>query len=333
MAVSETLQSESCALRLAFTWLGVRKSLDRDQVAQAAHTFGAEGDTMSASKKLIDTKRAEYKALSRIKGLLRLTWKSRTLPFPEYGIRLLNRNKLLAFTNDMSEIRMQLDAAVGELEAVYPAMKEEARQKLGTLFNAANYPSSLVGQFGVAWEVVNVEPPDYLQELNPAQYAIEQARVAAQFSQAVGLAEQAFAEEFAKLVERLRNQMLPDEAGEKKIITKSAVEGLSEFAKSYKDLFGGKNVDLDALVEQADAIVNGLDAPTLRTDAELRAKIAEDLAAVSAALDGSVTIAPRRRIVGLIHDADTTATEPVATTEPVAPVNVPAVAETLAAVA
>ncbi len=44
------------AVRVAFCWFGVRKTLTPEQKAQAADTFGAEGQYLSAGKKLLDTR-------------------------------------------------------------------------------------------------------------------------------------------------------------------------------------------------------------------------------------------------------------------------------------
>jgi len=47
------------AARVAFCWFGVRKTLTPEQKAQAADTFGAEGQYLSAGKKLLNTRRVE----------------------------------------------------------------------------------------------------------------------------------------------------------------------------------------------------------------------------------------------------------------------------------
>ena len=41
---AQRLRSTTAAVRLSFTWFGVRKSLTAEQKAQAADTFGADGD-------------------------------------------------------------------------------------------------------------------------------------------------------------------------------------------------------------------------------------------------------------------------------------------------
>jgi hypothetical protein len=51
-------------VRLSISWFGTRKTLNAEQKAQAADTFGAEGEFLSAGKKLIDTRHPAFKAES-----------------------------------------------------------------------------------------------------------------------------------------------------------------------------------------------------------------------------------------------------------------------------
>src|SRR5205085_10817548 len=105
-----------------------------------------------------------------------------------------------AFHQKLGELRTELHEAVARLDEHYAELQQTARQRLGRLYNAADYPSELQGLFALDWEFPSVEPPDYLLQLSPSLYEQERNRVAARFEEAVQLAEQAFRSEFAKLV-------------------------------------------------------------------------------------------------------------------------------------
>ena len=64
-APAQRLRATMAAVRVAFTWFGVRKTLTPEQKSQAADAFGAEGHYLSAGKKLLDTGHPAYKAVSR----------------------------------------------------------------------------------------------------------------------------------------------------------------------------------------------------------------------------------------------------------------------------
>src|SRR4051812_36148867 len=84
---ASNLRTNMAAVRVSFTWLGTRKSLTPEQRAEAAEPFAAEGEYVSAGKKLLDTSHPAFKAVTAIKSKIANTWKDMSLPFPEPGVR------------------------------------------------------------------------------------------------------------------------------------------------------------------------------------------------------------------------------------------------------
>ena len=126
---------------------------------------------------------------------------------------------------------------MANLDRHYGELKQAAAERLGSLFNPADYPETLVGLFGVAWDFPTVEPPDYLVRLSPGLYEQERARVAARFEEAVRLAEQAFLDEFARLVAHLTERITgAGEDGTPKVFRDSAVGNLREFFERFRAL-------------------------------------------------------------------------------------------------
>jgi len=94
------------AVRLAFTWLGVRKTLAPEQRTTAARVFHADRELLSASKLILDTKNPAYRAVAAVRSEASGYWRTVTLPFPEAGIRLLQQNSLGLFATTMQSIRI-----------------------------------------------------------------------------------------------------------------------------------------------------------------------------------------------------------------------------------
>jgi hypothetical protein len=168
--------------------------------------------------------------------------------------------------------------------------------RLGSLYNPADYPESLLGLFAVGFDFPAVEPPEYLMQLSPALYDQERARMEARFEEAVRLAEQAFTEEFARLVEHLTERIggVGDD-GQPKVFRDSAVNNLAEFFQRFRVLNVRSNEQLDELVERAQRAVRGVAAQDLRDSQGLRQRVASQLAQVQSALDGMLVERPRRR--------------------------------------
>ena len=290
------------AVRVSFTWFGVRKTLTPQQRSEAAEGFGAEGNYLSATKKLLDTRHPDYRAVTAIRGRALHYWRGVSLPYPEPGLRLIRQDRVKDFDERLTELRRGLEDAVARLDGRYEDLKSAARVRLGRLYNAADYPPSLAGLFDVQWEFPSIEPPNYLLQLNPALYEQEKARVAARFEEAVKLAEEAFTSEFAKLVSHLVERLRSDTGGgdvggDKKVFRDSAVTNLQEFFQRFKSLNVRSSDELDKLVETARGAIAGVRPQELRDSDDLRRQVGTQLTAVRSALDGMLVDRPRRRIL------------------------------------
>src|SRR5271163_5130366 len=107
----DRLRALTAAVRLSFTWFGTRKTLTPEQKCQAADTFGAEGEFLSAGKKLLDTRQPAFKAVTAARGRMLSFWKGISLPYPEPGIRLIGQNDIGSFDVQMTTLRAELDEA------------------------------------------------------------------------------------------------------------------------------------------------------------------------------------------------------------------------------
>lgn len=294
---AQRLRTTMAALRLSFTWLGTRKTLSASQREQAADTFGAAGEFLSAGKKLVDIRHPKFKAVSTVRSRAVQFFKSMSLPYPEPGIRLIKQSDIQAVDVQLTTLRAELAEAARQLDEHFGELKARARERLGSLYDESDYPASLVGLFDMAWEHVSVEPPDYLRQLSPALYEQEAARVAARFDEAVQLAEQAFLDELSKLVSHLAERLSGTDDGKPKVFRDSAVENMTEFFDRFRRLNVRSSGQLDELVEQAQRVVRGVEPRQLRDSQALRQQVATQLSGVQSVLDGLLVDRPRRNIL------------------------------------
>jgi hypothetical protein len=291
------LRTTTTAIRLSFTWFGTRKTLSAEQKARAAESFGAEGDFLSAGKKLIDTRHPSFQAVTAVRHRAVSYWKGISLPFPEAGIRLVRQDDLGSINTQLTTLKAELEEAVEQLDTVYEELKRAARQRLGSLYNEADYPESLQGLFDMSWDWPSVEPPPYLQRLSPDLYRQECQRVQARFDEAVRLAENAFLEELSALITHLSERLSGECDGKPKVFRDSAVNNLTEFFQRFRHLNVGSNEQLDQLVSDAQQIVRGVQPQQLRDNQSLREHVAEQLSGVGAILDDLLVDRPRRNIL------------------------------------
>jgi hypothetical protein len=247
------------AVKLSFTWLGVRKTLAPEQRTTAARAFHADRELLTASKLILDTKNPAYRAVAAVRSEASTYGRTVTLPFPEAGIRLLPQNSLGLFAQTMRTYRERLQEAARELTAQYDTIKREAQRRLGSLYNASDYPQTLDGLFDLEVSYPTIEPPGYLMALHPDAYQAEQARVRERFE--------------------------------------SAVENLREFFERFRRLNIRSSPELDALVEQPQQTINGIEPQTLRDPNRLRQTVARDFEQIQARVGELLVDRPRRNIL------------------------------------
>ena len=294
---ADRLRQETAAMRLSFTWFGVRKTLSADQRAEAAESFGAAGEFLSAGKKLIDTRHSRVKAVTAVRRQAVAFFAGMSLPFPEPAVRLVRRGDLEVIQGRMTEFTEELAHAVGELDEAYEELRATARRQLGRLYAESDYPPSLAGLFEMGWEFPSVEPPEYLRRLAPQLYEEECRRVAARFDEAAELAEQMFLTELNSLVSRLAERLSGADDGRPKVFRDSAVENFQEFFERFGRLNIRDRGALDELVERARATLSGVDPQHLRDSVGLRARVRQQLTGIETSLGGLLTERPRRHIL------------------------------------
>jgi hypothetical protein len=294
---AQRLRTTMAGVRVSISWMGVRKSLNQEQKSQAADAFGAEGDYVSAAKKLLDTGHPAFKAVTAVRHRVLSLFKGMSLPYPEPGIRLIRQDDIAVFNVQMQTLKAELHEAVERLDEHYAELRSTARQRLGSLYNDGDYPDSLLGLFDVEWDFPAFEPPDYLRQLSPELYRQECQRVQARFDEAVRLAEEAFVSELAKLVSHLTDRLSGNEDGKPKIFRDSAVENLRGFFERFRTLNVGSNEQLDELVGQCQQIVQGIQPQDLRDRQSLRQHVSTQLSGVQSVLDGLLVDRPRRNIL------------------------------------
>ncbi|QDT16776.1 hypothetical protein [Alienimonas californiensis] len=297
---AERLREDAAAVRLHVSWPGLRRTLSPEQKYEAASPFDADSGSLSASKKLLDTNHPALRAAAKVRHAAVSYWKTTSLPFPENGVRLLPRDDLPSFERRMNEFQRELAETAIEVDRSRDDLVDLARQRLGDLFDPSDYPRSLAPLFGLSWDLPAVEPPDYLRRLSPRLYQQECDRVRQRFEQAVELAEQAFAQELAQLVDHLRERLTGGENGGPRVFRDSAIENLTEFFQRFRRLNVNSSPDLDAVVAEAEGLMRGVDPVDLRANTGvgwLQQRVREGLTGVAEALDPLVADAPRRRVL------------------------------------
>jgi hypothetical protein len=293
---AQRLRSQTVACRLRLEKLGTRKALTIEQRKDAAQPFGADHKSLSASKKLLDTRDPAFRAVRSVISRAKTQWRMMTTPYPEPGIRLIRKSAVDIFNTFMKECEKDLVEAVKVLQERYPELKDRAAQALASLFNEGDYPSRVDTAFGLSWDFPSIDPPAYLKQLNPELYEAECKKIEARFAVAVDQAEQAFVQQFHHLVAHLVERLKGDVDGKPKVFRDSAIENLNGFFAQFRQLDIGSSSQLQQIVTQAQNAVKGITAGELRDNPNARQSVTAALSQVAAQIDGLMVNMPDRMI-------------------------------------
>jgi hypothetical protein len=294
---AQRLRRTAAAVRVTLHWWGVHRALTPQQRQEIGSVTAADARFLTAGKKLVDVRHEAFRRLTSIKTRLSQYWRGITLPYTEPGVRLIRQSDIESFVHTLEGFRDELTTAEADFNAVYDDIRADARRRLGRLYNPADYPAEIRNLFSVEWDFPSVEPPSYLMEIAPAVYEAERQRVAARFDEAVRLAEQAFATEFARLLSHLTSRLADSPDGERQVFRDSVIHNLTAFFGRFAELNVRSNPELDALVEQAQQLVLGVTPQQLRDSDSLRQHVAAEMDRVQVEVEGLLTEAPRRRLL------------------------------------
>lgn len=194
------------------------------------------------------------------------------------------------------EYKKQRTALVEKLCKDYDSLKREARERLGELYNEADYPTIGVirQKFNVQWRWLSFNISAALKTVSNDLFQREQEKLQVEYAEAAEDIRVAMRESMQEVVTRLFEQLKPGEDGKKKLLTDSAVEKLDTFLKTFEARNLTQDTQLEQLACQAREIMQGVSADKLRKDKDFRSTMAENLQLIKDGLDSMVTTRTRK---------------------------------------
>ena len=259
-----------------------RKVSSSDVATDADKTMIAVQKTLLASQ--------ELQAIVRLDGQIYEWVYSRTLPSVfRRGYYLTPLSLVNTVVERLREFKKQREELVEKLIAVYPAMVKIAEERLRSLFDPKQYPSTGVvrNSFRMTWNFVNFGVPETLDE---ALFEEEKVKAQDSWREATEEVRQVLCEGMAGLVNHMVNRLTPSADGKPKIFRDSMVGGFREFL----DLFAARNIiddsNLAGLAAKARSLLDpDVDvktvAGTLRQDGDIRKGVLAGFGQIKVTLD------------------------------------------------
>jgi hypothetical protein len=302
---AERLQKETIYFELHTNVLGVNRKISTNNFRD---DLDADRDLLRASKVILECE--ELKAVKSVVTAARAFYQSpRGIAIPRShlakGCYCIPLKSFSIAEEKYKEFLAAFNEAVDRFIAAYPRLLQNAKEKLGALWDAGDYPptDTLKNFFRFYRFYSDVEAPaDKLRGVGTQEQLDQIVRdnMVALQAEAKTIRD-ALRVAFAELVEHLTDRLAPDVAGKPKRLFASSVDNLKEFV----DTFEVKNLTDDgefaSLVKKAKAILSGVDPQDLRSVDSVRESVSKGLDEIKQAI--KTFDLPQKRAISLTDEA------------------------------
>lgn len=255
----------------------------------------ADKRMVKANKELLDS--PELKTIERFDGTVQKYVRNICLPF-DRGIHFCPLAMVETLDERMEEFFQERQVLVKEFTKAYVATCERSARLLDKLYNPADYPpeQSVESEFSFEWQYITLGVPKQLGTISASILRKEREKAAQSLKEASQEIQNVMRTTLATMVERLRNTLTPEPDGRKKRFYETAVTNLTDFLATFDLRNVMDDQQLKGLVDQARALLNGLDVETIKNTDTLRDRLRDGMADIAGKLEPLVELAPGRRI-------------------------------------
>jgi hypothetical protein len=187
-------------------WSGRR--FDRKVSGEVTQQHGAASDAGNFNKALLP--KDSLAGIASVVGESRTGFAARTLPWLDDGARIMAASAFMPHSTWVRGQQAKFDKAVADFISRYPDHVNDARARLGSMFDTNDYPlpSDLAGKFGMTMLVLPVpSAADFRVAMSENQAASIRADIEARVSEAAASAQRSVYERIAEQLERMADKL------------------------------------------------------------------------------------------------------------------------------
>ena len=228
------------------------------------------------------------------------------------GVYLLSLDCIETANEKLTQIETKdFPEAVEKFFKVYPLRVAEARQRLGEMFDPAEYPEAetLKPAFGMDYQYISLDVPGKLSKISKRFYEEQKSKIANKMEEAAVKIEWTLYESMKEVFDHMVARLTPSigKGGKAKAISKNSPvidrmkEFLQDFAANYalvKNASGDEDIGkkIDSILGKANKILQGVDVEQLRGNEGLRSDLQRNFSQFKDTLDSILVNKPVRAI-------------------------------------
>lgn len=216
------------------------------------------------------------------------------LPFPISSIQLVPKEYISTIEEILIQHEKRFWQKVDEFTNMYQDARQEAKVKLGSLFNEQDYPHDVKRKFKFEYQFLALQVPSQTTILSSDIYERERVRFENLMNETRQLCMQALRSEFSGLLQELTDKL--NKNGKQKIVTNSMFNRLHSFFEELdtKNIFNDE--ELSILADNAKEIISKVSPYNLKHNEDTRKIIRSEMQNIKEAIEDSIIDLPRRQI-------------------------------------
>ena len=287
----ENIFEMGCLIQLSTSIWGARRKIKTGQITDMA---GAN-EWLSTHKKLIDP--CALKPIQKVANAARGYLSGMSLPFPINGMVFVPKEMISKVDAELDRYKSEFNSKIEDFVSRYDELREVAVVYLGDLFNETDYPVDIRSKFSFAWRFIVLDVPNGNSGvLSPEVYEREKTKFIQTMEEARELAIVSLREEFSSMIKRVTERFTNGHGTKSKIFKNGTINNFYEFFETFRERNIFRDTELAELVDQAEAILGGKTAETIRSNDQLKDHIREGMVEMEKSME-NILSRPRRRIV------------------------------------
>jgi hypothetical protein len=255
--------------------------IDRSESQNVARSTGAERRAAVVTKKLVDRSHPLYRAVCSAAEALRTTHKGIGMAWDGKSKVLIPNEKIESYLTAMANHKRDFDNAVNIMASSMPAIREESKDRLGSMYNPDEFPteSELLSLCSVKF---NIEPVptsghfsfSFATEVFQDAAQEFEARIASQFSEGLIRESKLLLKDVQDLAENL------GKSGHEGMIKETMISRPVDLAKKIRALNIMGNPEVDKVCERIEHLAM-TDVKNLRVEGSARNAAAREAASIA----------------------------------------------------
>lgn len=211
--------------------------------------------------------------ITKLAAAVRNYMAARTLPWSDYGPRLITTDKFFDFKQEMDKYEQMYNDKVQDFLAVYPTLISMQAFKLGDMFNRDEYPDvdevADKFRFRVAYLPIP-ETGDFRVDIGHEALEEVRAQYEREYAQRLENAMNEVRDRILGALRHLSERFTDNEDGTRKKFRNNVLDSFAETIASVRALNLTKDQAIEAMANEAEKAIRGVDVDSLKESKDVR---------------------------------------------------------------